>query len=75
MSAVVAVRDALAEVDTGGRFVRADATYRYIISPSHPTFQPEPGRYHLYISFACPWANGCYAMLKLKGLEDALAYP
>jgi len=29
-------------------------------------------RYHLYISYACPWASRCYAILMLKGLEDVI---
>ena len=32
-------------------------------------FPPEADRYHLYVSYACPWANRCLAMLKLKRLE------
>jgi hypothetical protein len=35
-------------------------------------FPPESGRYHLYISYACPWACRCYMFLKSKGLEDAI---
>ncbi|WDE11579.1 glutathione S-transferase family protein [Thalassomonas haliotis] len=33
-------------------------------------FQAEKGRYHLYISLACPWAHRTLIFLKLKGLED-----
>lgn len=62
-------RDSLAEVSTDGGFVRKASTFRDIISTEHPIFKPESGRYHLYISLACPWANGAYAMLKLKGLQ------
>ena len=51
-----------------GRFVRKDSVYREIISSEHSLFQPEPNRYHLYISLACPWANRCYAVLSMKGL-------
>ena len=31
-------------------------------------FPVESGRYHLYFAYNCPWANGCYALLMLKGL-------
>ncbi len=56
-----------------GEFKRKEATFRNFIS-SQPgaEFPPENGRYHLYISYACPWASRCYAFMKLKGLEDAI---
>lgn len=65
-----AVRDALAEVNGDGKFVRVASGFREIISESHPVYKPEAGRYHLYISYACPWANRCLVMAKLKGLLD-----
>lgn len=37
-------------------------------------FEPESGRYHLYISLACPYAAGTFAALKYKGLEDVIGY-
>lgn len=37
-------------------------------------FPPEKGRYHLYISYACPWAHRSLIMRKLKGLEDFIDY-
>lgn len=46
--------------------------FRDIISPSHDVFKPEFGRYHLYIAYACPWANRCLAVLKIKGLSDCI---
>jgi glutathionyl-hydroquinone reductase len=49
---------------TGGRFVRQASTFRNWITPDGapgPTgaegFKAEPGRYHLYVSLACPWAH------------------
>jgi len=51
-----------------GKFVRKDATHRTKI------VEPELNRYHLYISMACPWANGCLAALKMKGLEDVIGW-
>jgi putative glutathione S-transferase len=35
-------------------------------------YKPERGRYHLYVSFACPWAHRTIIMRRLKGLEDAI---
>lgn len=65
-------RDALAEVSDGGKFVRTAAGFREFISPQHEVFKPEAGRYSLYVSMACPWANRAVAMLKLKGLTDII---
>ena len=63
---------ALAEVDSAGRFARTASVFREIISPSHPKFQPGAGRYHLYISLACPWANRCLSIINLKGLTRSI---
>jgi len=35
-------------------------------------FAAEPGRYHLYVSLACPWAHRTLIMRRLKGLEEAI---
>lgn len=61
---------------TGGKFARTQAQFRNWVtmdgSPG-PTgsggFIPESGRYHLYISHACPWANRTAIFRVLKGLE------
>jgi glutathionyl-hydroquinone reductase len=64
---------------TGGRFVRQDSAFRNWITPdgsAGPTgeggFKAEPGRYHLYVSLACPWAHRTLIFRRLKGLEDAI---
>ncbi|MBL0403255.1 glutathione S-transferase family protein [Microvirga aerilata] len=61
---------------TGGRFVRKDSDFRSWITAdgsAGPTgqdgFKAEAGRYHLYVSLACPWAHRALIMRKLKGLE------
>jgi glutathionyl-hydroquinone reductase len=66
---------------TGGRFVRWESRYRNWITPDGapgPTgeggFRAEPGRYHLYVSFACPWAHRTLIMRALKGLESAISF-
>lgn len=65
---------------TGGRFVRSDAAFRNWITtggspgPSGDSgFKAEPGRYHLYVSLACPWAHRTLIFRKLKRLEDAIS--
>ena len=63
-----------------GRFIRKDSQFRSWITPdgsAGPTgeagFKAEPNRYHLYVSYACPWANRTLIMRKLKGLEDMIS--
>jgi putative glutathione S-transferase len=65
---------------TGGRFVRKDASFRSWITPNGepgPTgvggFKAEYGRYHLYVSLACPWAHRTLIARTYKGLEEAIS--
>jgi putative glutathione S-transferase len=65
---------------TGGRFVRSDAQFRNWITPdgsAGPTgtggFRAEPGRYHLYVSLACPWAHRTLIFRALKGLQKMIS--
>lgn len=64
---------------TGGRFIRKDAAFRNWVTPDGspgPTgagrFAAQPGRYHLYVSLACPWAHRTLIVRKLKGLEATI---
>jgi putative glutathione S-transferase len=55
---------------SGGRFVRKDSAFRdWIRADGSTPHLPEPGRYHLYVSLACPWAHRTLIYRKLKGLE------
>ena len=65
---------------TGGHFVRKDSQFRNWVTAdgsAGPTgeggFKAEPNRYHLYISYACPWASRALVMRKLKGLEEMIS--
>lgn len=56
---------------SGGKFVREDAGFRnWVENRSNAEFQPESGRYHLYVSLACPWAHRTLIFRSLKGLES-----
>lgn len=54
-----------------GRFIRTDAQFRdWVKADGSTPFRPESGRYHLYVSYACPWAHRTLIFRKLKGLEE-----
>lgn len=60
--------------DKQGKFIRPSTTFRNSITADGSSgFKAEPGRYHLYISWACPWAHRTVIMRQLKGLEDVIS--
>jgi len=59
-----------------GEFIRQDSQFRHWVTPDGAPgpsgeggFPAEPGRYHLYVSLACPWAHRTLIFRRLKGLE------
>ncbi len=65
---------------TKGRFVRTEAQFRSWITADGSAgpsgdggFKAEPDRYHLYVSYACPWAHRTLIYRVLKGLEDMIS--
>lgn len=65
---------------TGGRFKRTTAGFRSWVTPDGSVgpsgesgFAAEPGRYHLYVSLACPWAHRTLIVRARKGLEEAVS--
>lgn len=65
---------------TGGRFKRSESVFRNWITADGSAgphgksgFRAEPGRYHLYVSLACPWAHRTLIMRQLKGLENMIS--
>ncbi|MFC7186120.1 glutathione S-transferase family protein [Halorubrum yunnanense] len=75
--------DTYETTDEEGSFQRGETTFRNWIAgsdvPDHvdaepdERFQPEAGRYHLYVSYACPWAHRTLIARSLLGLEDAIS--
>ncbi|PPQ70398.1 hypothetical protein CVT24_013136 [Panaeolus cyanescens] len=59
------------KTEKDGSFKRADASFRNTIQPGSK-FEPEKDRYHLYVSYACPWATRTLIVRKLKGLESLI---
>jgi glutathionyl-hydroquinone reductase len=66
--------------ETGGRFKRQESQFRSWITPDGAPgpsgeggFAAEPGRYHLYVSLACPWAHRTLIFRKLKGLDEMIS--
>jgi putative glutathione S-transferase len=56
-----------------GAFVRRDSAFRdFVSADGSSTFPAEAGRYHLYVSLACPWASRTIILRKLKRLETVI---
>ena len=55
---------------SGGRFERKEAAFRGTVDQA----DAEPGRYHLYVAYACPWAHRTLIARKLKRLEDVISF-
>ncbi|MFC7397018.1 glutathione S-transferase family protein [Chelatococcus sp. GCM10030263] len=65
---------------TGGHFERETSRFRnWVTADGAPGpsgeggFTAEPGRYHLYVSLACPWAHRTLILRKLKKLDDVIS--
>ncbi|MEQ8344305.1 MAG: glutathione S-transferase family protein [Sneathiellaceae bacterium] len=56
---------------TDGHFVRQESSFRETVGGTR--FPAEAGRYHLYVSLACPWAHRALIFRRLKRLEDAIS--
>ena len=61
------------EQSESGEFQRQEDAFREWISNDGSTPYPAAaGRYHLYVSLACPWASRTVIFRKIKGLEEAI---
>jgi len=63
-----------------GEFIRSESGFRNWVTADGSAglsgeggFAAEPGRYHLYVSYACPWAHRTLIVRKLKGLEKVIS--
>ena len=63
-----------------GEFVRAVSDFRNWVTPDgeagpsgEPGYAAESGRYHLYVSYACPWAHRTLIYRELKGLQAVIS--
>lgn len=66
--------------ETGGRFVRTESQFRNRITADGSAgetgeagFAAQSGRYHLYVSYACPWAHRALIFRALKGLQSHIS--
>ena len=62
------------ETDKKGAFVRQTSAFRERVTADGSSgFPAEPGRYHLYVCYACPWASRTIIFRTLKGLEEVIS--
>jgi len=66
--------DAYESTNEDGEFDRQTTTFReFVEDDPDAEFPAEAGRYHIYVSLACPWAHRTLVTRSLKGLEDAVS--
>ena len=61
------------EAAADGRFVRQESVFRrWVTSDGSSELPVEAGRYHLYVSLACPWSHRAVIVRAVKGLQAAI---
>ena len=61
------------ESSEGGEFERQEDAFRdWVKADGSTPYAPTPGRYHLYVSLACPWAHRTLIVRRIKRLESAI---
>jgi len=71
---VTKARTALDEMAGNGEFKRTAAAFLGGQIAPGTKYEPAAGRYHLYVSLACPWAAGTLTALHLKGLDHVISH-
>lgn len=62
------------KTDEEGHFQRSTTSFRdWVKQDSDARFRPESGRYHLYVSYACPWAHRTLITRQLTGLDEHIS--
>jgi putative glutathione S-transferase len=60
--------------DSSGKFNEIPTTFRdRVTADGSGGFKAEPGRYHLYVALACPWAHRSLLVREIKGLNDVIS--
>ncbi|NJL40414.1 MAG: glutathione S-transferase family protein [Leptolyngbyaceae cyanobacterium RM2_2_4] len=60
--------------DSSGKFNEIPTTFRdRVTADGSSGFKAEPGRYHLYVALACPWAHRSLLIREIKGLNDVIS--
>ena len=67
------VKTSIITSDDTGSYKRLPRTFLDIVSNEHSIFKPESGRYHLYVSLACPWASRTLIYRELKELQGHIS--
>lgn len=66
--------ESAAEAGARGEFRRSESRFRdWITADGSSGFAAEPGRYHLYIAYGCPWAHRTLIFRALKGLQSMIS--
>jgi putative glutathione S-transferase len=67
------VKGTIVKSDKKGSYDRQPRTFRNYISKDDPVYKPESNRYHLYVSYACPWATRALIYRSLKELTEHIS--